>query len=108
MHVDVTVFDLTLFAFKQNASKSELALISFASLSLVTSATKEQVKRILTEFFTGLVDISRKTGKEAHIKMKGFGTLYLFKNRELAFNAVDESVDLGAIDAGNNSLFLER
>ena len=72
-------------------------MISFASLSLVTSSTKEQVKRILTELFTALVDVSRKTGKEAHIKMKGFGTLYLFKNRELAFNAIDESVDLAAM-----------
>jgi hypothetical protein len=71
----------------------------------VTSSTKEQVKRILTEFFTALVDVSRKTGKAAHIKMKAFGTLYLFKNRELAFNAIDESVDLGALE-GN--LFLER
>ena len=63
------------------------------------------MKRILTDFFTALVDVSRKTGKEAHIKMKGFGTLYLFKNRELAFNPIDESVDLGTIESG---LFLER
>ena len=60
----------------------------------MTSSTKEQVKRILTDFFTALVDVSRKTGKEARIKMKGFGTLYLFKNRELAFNPLDDSVDL--------------
>ena len=53
------------------------------------------MKRILTDLFTALVDVSRKTGKEAHIKMKGFGTLYLFKNRELAFNPVDDSIDLG-------------
>ena len=85
--------------------QSEKAAISFASLSLVTSSTKEQVKRILTDFFTALVDVSRKTGKEAHIKMKGFGTLYLFKNRELAFNPIDKSVDLGTIESG---LFLER
>ena len=85
--------------------KSEIAQISFASLSLVTSSTKEQVKRILTDLFTALVDVSRKTGKEAHIKMKGYGTLYLFMNRELAFNPIDESVDLGAVD---RSLFLER
>ena len=62
----------------------------------------------MTDLFTALVDVSRKTGKEAHIKMKGFGMLYLFKNRELAFSPIDESVDLGAIDAGNNSLFLAR
>mmetsp|Transcript_8219 Transcript_8219/g.9949 ORF Transcript_8219/g.9949 Transcript_8219/m.9949 type:complete len:295 (+) Transcript_8219:152-1036(+) len=89
----------------QSTVRSEQAQISFASLSLVTSSTKEQVKRILTELFTALVDVSRKTGKEAHIKMKGLGTLYLFKNRELAFNPIDESVDLGSIESG---LFLER
>ena len=74
----------------------------------MTSATKEQVKRILIDLFTALVDVSRKTGKEAHIKMKGFGTLYLFKNRELAFNPLDESIDLGQIDNDNKSLFMER
>lgn len=74
----------------------------------MTSATKEQVKRILIDLFTALVDVSRKTGKEAHIKMKGFGTLYLFKNRELAFNPLDESIDLGQIDNDSKSLFMER
>lgn len=74
----------------------------------MTSATKEQVKRILVDLFTALVDVSRKTGKEAHIKMKGFGTLYLFKNRELAFNPLDESIDLGQIDNDSKSLFMER
>jgi len=41
---------------------------------------------VLTDIFTALVDVSRKTGKEARLGMKGFGTLFLFKNRELAFN----------------------
>jgi hypothetical protein len=56
------------------------------------------VKRILTDFFTALVDVSRKTGKEAQINMKGFGKIYLFKNRELAFNPVDDYVDLSKVD----------
>ena len=71
-----------------------LALVSFAALSLVTSSTKEQVKRILTDLFTALIDVSRKTNKEARLSMKGFGTIYLFKNRELAFNPIDDSVSL--------------
>jgi len=62
----------------------------------------------LTDIFTALVDVSRKTGKEAHIKMKGFGTLYLFKNRELAFNPIDDSIDLAQIDNDSKSLFMER
>ena len=82
--------------------------MSFASLSLVTNATKDQVKRILTDFFAALVDVSRKTSKEARIRMKGFGTLHLFKNRELAFKQIDELVDLGQIDAEREDLFLAR
>ncbi len=83
-------------------------MLSYASLSLVTNATKEQVKRILTDFFTALVDVSRKTGKEAHINMKGFGKIYLFKNRELAFNPVDDTLDLSKVDQISTNLFLER
>ena len=48
----------------------------------------------MTDFFTALIDVSRKTNKEARITLKGFGTIYLFKNRELAFNPIDESVSL--------------
>jgi hypothetical protein len=91
----------------QSTSKSEQAQISFASLSLVTNSTKEQVRRLLTDLFAALVDVSRKTNKEARIKMKGFGTIYLFKNRELAFNPIDESIDLASLNK-NNSLFLDR
>ena len=88
--------------------KGQLVLLSFGALSLVTSSSKEQVKRCLSDLFTALVDVSRKTGKEAQLKMKGFGTLHLFKNRELAFNPVDDSIDLAKIDAVSTSLFVER
>ena len=73
----------------------------------MTNSTKEQVRRVLSDFFAAFIDVSRKTNKEARIKMKGFGTLHLFKNRELAFNPIDDSVDLASIDA-SQSLFLER
>lgn len=91
-------------------AKNEQASVSFASLSLVTNATKEQVKRILTDFFTALVDVSRKTTKEARICLKGFGTLHLFKNRELAFKQLDETQDLtrGGLDVEREDLFLSR
>lgn len=88
--------------------KGEVAILSFASLSLVTSSTKEQVKRILTDFFTALVDVSRKTGKEARLVMKGFGTIHLFKNRELAFSYLDDSIDLANLDKKHTDLFLDR
>mgnify|MGYP007004902571 CR=1 FL=1 len=74
---------------------------------------KDQIKRILTDLFTALIEVSRKTGKEARLCLKGFGTLYLFKNRELAFNPVDESIDLGQLDgasraASSTALFVDR
>ena len=74
----------------------------------MTSSSKEQVKRILTEIFTALIDVSRKTNKEARLCFKGFGTLFLFKNRELAFNQVDDMVDLATLDKTNTALFVER
>ena len=40
--------------------------------------------------------------------MKGFGTIYLFKNRELAFNPIDDSVSLAQVDKANTALFLDR
>ena len=86
-----------------------MAVLSFASLSMVTSQTKEVVRKILTDLFACLIETSRKTNKEARLKMKGFGTLYLFKNRELAFQEIDMSVDLGNLEKSNNmNLFLER
>lgn len=54
----------------------------------------------MTEIFACLVETSRKTGKEARIKFKAFGTLYLFKNRELAFNGEESegaTLDLSTI-----------
>ena len=96
----------------QSSAKSNQVVLSFASLSLVSNATKEQVKRFLTDIFTALIDVSRKTGKEARLSLRGFGTLYLFKNRELAFNPVDESINLAQLDAfkanTSNDLFAER
>ena len=62
----------------------------------------------MTDIFAALIDVSRKTGKEARLTMKGFGTPYLFKNRELAFNPIDDSIDLAALDRRNTSLFAER
>ena len=92
--------------------KGELSQVSFGSLSMVVGIPKEQAKRIMTEFFAALIETSRKTQKEARINLKGFGTLYLFKNRELAFRHQEEAhtIDLGAIAGTKTStdLFLAR
>jgi hypothetical protein len=68
------------------------------------------VKRILNDLFACLIETSRKTTKEARIKFKAFGTLYLFKNRELAFNQIDEVIDLASIagSRASNDLFAAR
>ena len=66
----------------------------------------------MTDIFAALIEISRKTQKEARIKFKGLGTLHLFKNRELAFLYEDDSVaiDLSAISGqkASHDLFLAR
>ena len=72
---------------------------------------KELIKRIMTDLFTALIDVSRKTGKEARLALKGFGTLYLFKNRELAFHPTDDSISIAQLDGAlkaNKDLFIER
>lgn len=40
--------------------------------------------------------------------MKGFGTIHLFKNRELAFNPIDDSIDLANLDKKQSDLFMDR
>lgn len=89
-------------------SKAELSILSFASLSLVTSSSKEFVKKVLTDLFAALIETSRKTSKEARLNIKGLGTLYLFKNRELAFNAEDDSALEPLGGQKGTDLFLAR
>ena len=77
---------------------------------MVAGTQKDVARRVLTEFFGTLIELSRRTQKEARVKFRGLGTLHLFKNRELAFLFEDESIDLATI-AGtkvSNDLFLER
>lgn len=56
-----------------------------AALGIVANVSEELVRQILTDFFAALVEVSRRTTKEARIELKGVGLLHLFKNRELAF-----------------------
>ena len=58
----------------------------------MTNSSKEQAKSILTDLFAALIETSRKTNKEARITLKDLGTMYLFKNRELGFNSVDDTI----------------
>lgn len=73
------------------APKSSYTQISFAAIATVCDCSKETVRRILTDIFACLIETSRKTQKEARIKFKDFGLMYLFKNREIAFKGNDDS-----------------
>lgn len=67
------------------------------------------MKKVLTDLFAALIETSRKTSKEARINIKGLGILYLFKNRELAFNAEDDSATLEPLGGQKGTdLFLAR
>jgi len=60
-------------------------MMSFASLAIVTNISVELCRRILTDIFQGLIDLSRRGHKEATLCIKNVGYLHLFKSRELAF-----------------------
>ena len=63
-------------------------MLSFASISAVVSGVDtDLVRRILTDFFQYIIELSRRTQKEAKIKISNLGYLYLYRNRELAFNS---------------------
>lgn len=64
-----------------------------AALGIVTSLSEEAVRQILTDVFAALVEVSRRTTKEASLCLKGVGSLHLFKNRELAWLSHDIQFD---------------
>jgi hypothetical protein len=65
--------------------------MSFSSLAAVTEVSVEQTRRILTDIFQALVELSRRTAKEVKLHFAGSGYLYLYKNRELCFQQFEES-----------------
>lgn len=62
-----------------------MTVLTPASIAIVTNVSNDLARRILNDFFSALVEISRKTTKEARIELKGCGVMHLYKNRELAF-----------------------
>lgn len=74
----------------QETNKSELVVLQFPSLAIVTSVSKEWTRLILTDFFAALIEVSRKTQREARVEFKGVGNLHLFKNREIALSGLEE------------------
>lgn len=47
--------------------KHEISLLHFAAIGIVVSLSEESCKQILTDIFSGLVELSRRTGKEARL-----------------------------------------
>jgi hypothetical protein len=64
--------------------------MSYAALGIVTQVTEENCRKIITDFFSAFVELSRRTQKEARIEMKGLGYLHLFANRDIMFQQVDQ------------------
>ena len=60
--------------------------MSFASMSVVTNVSRDQVRRILTDLFQAMVEVSRRTTKEVRFTFPGCGFMHVYKNRELAFH----------------------
>lgn len=75
------------------AVKEASVSMQFQAVSIATQVPTDLVKKILVDFTQALVEISRKTAKEARIQFHNTGHLHLFKNRELAFQHI--SADCG-------------
>jgi hypothetical protein len=74
-------------------------LLSCVSIAAVTNLSKEMVQRILTDFFQAIIELSRRTQKEARIRVGPCGYLNLYKNRELTFEPNLQDATQGEIDA---------
>lgn len=48
------------------------------------------MRRILTDLFQAVVEVSRRTTKEVRLAFAGCGFIHLYKNRELAFHYMME------------------
>lgn len=63
-----------------------LSALNFGSLASVCNLQPEQIKFYLTEIFSLLVEINRKTKQDVSLCFKNFGSLQLFKNGEIFFD----------------------
>ena len=55
-------------------------------MSTSCDLSSDQVKQVLTDVFSTLIEINCKTKQTIKLKIKkGFGSLVLYKNGELAF-----------------------
>lgn len=61
-----------------------------AAISFVTGINKHQVQKILTDFFSAFIELSRRTQNEVILDFK-VGNLHLFKNGELVFESKAET-----------------
>ena len=60
--------------------------MNFGSLASVCNLQPEQIKFYLTEIFSLLVEVNRKTKQDVDLSFKNFGSLHLFKNGEIFFD----------------------
>jgi hypothetical protein len=70
-----------------------LSTMNFNSLASVCNLQPEQIKFYLTEIFSLLVEINRKTKQDVSLNFKNFGALHLFKNGEIFFDKAERSME---------------
>lgn len=65
--------------------------LNFGSIGIVCGIKAEQARLILTDIFSGLIELCRKHTREVKLNFIRFGQLVLYKNGELSFDAHNSS-----------------
>ena len=65
--------------------------MSYASLAAVAGLSQTQTQKIITDIFQSLIELSRRTQKEAKIRLGNCGSLVVTRSRELAFYPAEKA-----------------
>jgi hypothetical protein len=71
--------------------------MNFGSLASVCNLQADEVKFYLTEIFSCLVEINRKTKQDVVLCFKSFGQLNLFKNGEIFFDTLEKNEETQSV-----------
>lgn len=67
--------------------------LNFGAIAMVSGVKAEQAKQFLSELFALLIETNRKLTKEVKLSFKQFGNLHLYKNGELSFVSIQNTLD---------------
>lgn len=65
--------------------------MSYASLAAVAGLSQTQTQKIITDIFQSLIELSRRTQKEAKVRLGNCGSLVVTRSRELAFYPAEKA-----------------